>query len=468
MYKPTTRQRLSVIFGTYVFIFILIIAAAVYYFFQAVLTSEIKTQSVHLANEVIRNFITIESGKISLIQKEKSTLEEELAETNSSAIIFDTSLDVLFGQGNFSFFRDSDSRSAKTIITIAKQTNTVKKLVSATIIWRDQHMLISAVPILQNNKFYGTLIIGKPITSFVLLNNSIIFAFAVLAIFSFAGSILLGNIIVRNALWPLKNLSDTINAIDLEKLIPATPVQGSPHDEIVQLVQKFNAMVHRINGMAQQQKEFITNASHELKTPITKATSSLELLSQDTAPPLSDDILKVRNTLFSMNTLLDQLMILSKLQSGTVPPARDVKLSSILTSVIKSLHQDITDKKLNINNNVNIQDTIRLSPEYASILFSNILTNAIKYSIPDTVIDISGTTNGKTQRICVSDHGLGMTESEVSHVFDKFYRSGDARRIAKGSGIGLSIVKRICEIYNIEIRIQSVKQLGTEVSLVFS
>ncbi len=466
MHKLTTKQRLSVQFGSYVFGFIVIMAIAVYYFFQAVIISEIKNQSIYIANEIIKNFISINSEALSLRQKEQTNLEEELAETNTSALLFDTSLKVLFGHGNFSFFTGQDTESAKKIISLAKKTLESSQLTSSKLLWRNQEMFITAVPVLNGSTLYGVIIIGKPIASITKLNNTLLLSFILFSVSSFIGSVILGNIIVRNALKPIQDLTKTIHSINLETLTSAKQIPGPANDEIVQLVNKFNTMVERIRGMSQQQKDFISNASHELKTPISSIISSLELLSLD-APSHVEKLNELQEKLFSISTLLDQLMQLSKLQSGIVPISENIPIESTISHILKQYHKEIEKKQLLVQQQISQSETIPLPKEYAVLLFSNIISNGIKYSYPKTTLSISLSDSNNHIHIAITNHGPGMTENEISHIFDKFYRGHEAKRQAKGYGIGLSIVERICEIYNIKISISSVKDSHTTVQLSF-
>ncbi len=273
---------------------------------------------------------------------------------------------------------------------------------------------------------------------------------------------ILGNIIVRNALSPLQELSKTIHSIDLEKLTQAKAIDGSPQDEIVQLVNKFNTMVDRIRGMSEQQKDFISNASHELKTPITTITSSLELLALEN-PDQQEKLNHVRYSLFSINDLLDQLMQLSKLQSGISPPLENIFIDHSIQKIL-DLFRDLYKKK-NLDMTVDIPRTatIPLPKEYAQLLFSNLISNAIKYSFEGTCISIRCSDVNDIRTISITNTGIGMSEHELSHIFDKFYRGYDAKRKSKGSGVGMSIVQRICELYSISIDITSVKNKETSV-----
>jgi signal transduction histidine kinase len=466
MHRLTTKQRLSLIFGSYVFSFIVIIAIAVYYLMQTVVISELKSQSVLLANEIINNFLSIDGNKLMLDQKEESHIEEELAETNSSALLFDSSLNVLFGYGSFSFFNQTDTENAKNIIVFTRQISASNQVSTTTLIWRNQKMLLTAVPVSSKDNIFGILIIGKPVASITQLGNTIGIAFTVLAVFSFAGSVVLGNILVKNALKPLQHLARTINSISLESLRKANPLDGSQEDEIVQLVQKFNTMVERIEGMSQQQKDFISHASHELKTPIASIASSLELLSLD-APKYAKKIDEIRRTLFEMNALLDQLMQLSRLQNGIAPQPQNVFIEKAVSSVVSQLTCDISEKHMTVKTQIPPEMRISMPKEYVHVLFANIISNSIKYSFENTTIEISGIIQGNTQSVEITNYGIGMSEYEISHIFDKFYRSAEAKKQAKGSGIGLSIVSRICELYKIQITINSKKNISTTVSLTF-
>ncbi|MFH0772873.1 MAG: HAMP domain-containing sensor histidine kinase [bacterium] len=224
-----------------------------------------------------------------------------------------------------------------------------------------------------------------------------------------------------------------------------------------------------IQDMVEEQNRFISDASHELKTPLTAMKSSLEVYVRDPKMTLVEAKQVLRENIQEVNRLQilsESLLTLSENQSGN--------MSHLMTQlhpkdlIIKACHQvkhSADKKKIKIHISSFPDTEIEGNEEKLIELFTILLDNAIKYSAEETAISLSGESVKKELILRVSDKGIGIDEKDIPHVFDRFYRSDSARgRVGVGGyGLGLSIAKKIVEFHKGKISIESAANFGTTV-----
>jgi signal transduction histidine kinase len=171
-----------------------------------------------------------------------------------------------------------------------------------------------------------------------------------------------------------------------------------------------------------------------------------------------------------LNSLVDELLLLARFENQK----RDNKIENVYLNelILESLsrYSDKIKKNnivvfTNFNNDFNIQSDYYL----VSIIISNLISNAIKYSKNGGKIKIELNKTEKTTQLIISDDGIGIPDENLSKIFNSFYRSDNSKNPEiKGTGLGLSIVKRLCILLNIEIQIASEENVGTVVKLIIS
>ncbi|MBI2337705.1 HAMP domain-containing histidine kinase [Candidatus Daviesbacteria bacterium] len=274
----------------------------------------------------------------------------------------------------------------------------------------------------------------------------------------------MSRLLVRKIFKPIRSLTEIISATDLNKLDNTLQVKGNKSDELVILGDKFNEMMVRLKSMSEQQKEFITNVSHELKTPLSRAISSFDLLllSKSDHQVLKD----VRNDLFEINNLLDKLMFLSKLRPGTILPSDKISLNQLIQESLILSEKELKNKEVSVVLDLGSDATIFIPKEYAKVLLGNLLSNAIKYSKENSTVSIQTQKVNNKITLTITDQGIGIRKSDLKRIGEKFYRGIDGKK-AFGHGIGLSIVKRIADLYKIGLSIYSEIGEGTRAVLEF-
>lgn len=224
-----------------------------------------------------------------------------------------------------------------------------------------------------------------------------------------------------------------------------------------------------IQTMMEEQDRFVSDASHELKTPLTIMKSELEVYVRDPKLTLIDAKKVLRDNIEEVNRLQklsESLLTLLEHDSKTAQKTfTKIKMSVPIENALKLVKHNAIEKNIAIKIKNILQKTTWGNEDRLRELFIILLDNAIKYSHKDTQIIISGNHEKKHIEISIVDTGIGIEEKDLPHVFDRFFRSDSARGRsgAGGYGLGLSIAKKIVELHNGEINIQSAVNCGTTV-----
>lgn len=255
---------------------------------------------------------------------------------------------------------------------------------------------------------------------------------------------------VRHFLKPLDAVTNAATARDASSLDPL-PLAGIPQ-EILPLIIEMNALLYRLKEALESQRQFVSNAAHELRTPLAAMQLQIENLLQNQSP--QDLNLRVGELVSGVQRashLVNQLLKMARFEAKRQSVRTEVDLGEIIKSCIADFvplaerkHIDLgmlRDDKCNIVSNA---DDLR-------ILFNNLLDNAIRYIPEGGRIDVS-LIHAETRTIVeISDNGPGIPESLLPRVFDRFFRASGQE--TDGSGIGLAIVKAIADRESAEIRL---------------
>ena len=258
---------------------------------------------------------------------------------------------------------------------------------------------------------------------------------------------------------PLTSLDNEIDAITpqsdrLQTLaVPQQPL------EVRKVAQSFNQLLERQYRIMQREKEFIANASHELKTPLAGILGHVNLIRRhgDKHPELIGKSLKyIDQEAQRMSQLINELLILEGHQTRKLT---EINLSKIIFAEVESL-QGAYQQKFITDLNPNISYWITKG-DFQSLVH-NLLENAAKYSPTDSTIDVQLTTADRHIILRVADQGQGIAKENREKVFERFYREDESHsnKVA-GSGIGLAIVKMIIKKYHGKITIRDNEPSGT-------
>ncbi len=214
-----------------------------------------------------------------------------------------------------------------------------------------------------------------------------------------------------------------------------------------------------IKEMVDEQNRFITDSSHELKTPLTSLRSEIEVALRNKKMSVTDTRKILESNLeevLSLQILSDNLLELA--ENGSSRKNSDFKEISILSCVdaaIKKVENLAKEKQIKIENK--IEDIkIKGVRDMLAEVFVILLDNAIKYSKKNGKVEIASKVSDKNIEVSVTDNGIGIESEDLPHIFDRFYRADKSRSFVSGYGLGLSIAKKIIESHNGKVEVSSI------------
>jgi len=246
----------------------------------------------------------------------------------------------------------------------------------------------------------------------------------------------LGWAVATRLVRPIVRLRDATHQI-ATTLDLSTPIDVKASGEVGSLASSFSTMVAEVGRSHEQQRRLVSDASHEMRTPLTSLRSNLELLRQIELLPVEERrevIGDVLEDVDELSALLGELVELAS-DLAAAEPEEPVRLGD-LARAVAARTQRRTDRAVTVDDNAAVDVVGR--PRQLERAISNLVDNAVKYSGPSTPIDI--TVDGTT--VVVRDRGRGIGDEDLGRIFDRFYRAVDVRT-QPGSGLGLSIVDEI-------------------------
>ena len=224
-----------------------------------------------------------------------------------------------------------------------------------------------------------------------------------------------------------------------------------------------------IEAASEQQKRFVADASHELRTPVTALKMSTEVALMDTGAPKSDLRQALASNLEEANkleTLLNSLLRLSHLEAnGMELHMAEIAVTDILRPALERVEKSAAAKRISINNTIPTNGSVAGDEASLIQVLVILLDNAIKYSPARSTVTVTSQTKGNETTVTVSDPGVGIKKEALEHVFDRFYRADNARSGDNGYGLGLAIAKHIMDLHHGTITLTSTHGKGTRASI---
>lgn len=385
-------------------------------------------------------------------------------------------IQVLDGSGNIG--RKSDNlKNVQLPISLNALKNASKSLITFEThrSFGNTPLRIITFPIVENSHVTKIVQIASSLEEVEHALNKLFLILIITVPLALMVAILGGQFLAHKALKPVDNITQTARMItsrNLNQRITPTKVK----DEISRLIETFNEMISRLDQSFRQVKQFSSDASHELKTPLTilkgevEVTLRKERTSQEYQQTLKSNLEEINR----MSQIVEDLLLLSKADTGEIRLNKeDINLTEILNEVVAQMDMLAKSKRLRLSTSNHHQD-IHIFGDALRIreLFINLIENGIKYtedggSIHITLAkeyeffvrnqsDWAEEEKGEFAKIIVSDTGIGIAEEDYERIFNRFFRVDKARsREEGGSGLGLSICKWIVEAHQGEIKVES-------------
>lgn len=297
------------------------------------------------------------------------------------------------------------------------------------------------------------------------LGQQMLWVYLVASVGVFLSSIILTRFIIT----PIQQLTNVAMKISSGDLGSRTEVKGK--SELAELGQTFNMMCDRLQNIDKQRSEFVSDASHELKTPLASMKILVEsLLYQDHVEEnvYKEFLTDINGEIDRLNGLITDLLLLSKMDSDILSiNVEKASLTSLVKKCVNAL-RPIAQKK-HIEVEVQQADEIELECDPLKLrqAINNLVENAIKYSVDGGHVKIAIRKLGQEAYVRIEDDGVGMKEEHLAHIFERFYRVDKARaRETGGTGLGLHIVRRIALMHGGRVDVESKEGSGSIFTLV--
>ncbi len=385
-------------------------------------------------------------------------------EKNARAIVVNTESTVLYDSYKETSIKD------KTFINFAITDALLSDGKNSSNAYKENGswFIDAAVPIIKNSRTVGAVYLiqsGDSTDDTILhIRNALFMLGGLIIVFVGIFSASMASILTL----PIERFTKFINNMPKDSL-QHVPVNS--RDEIGQLAIAFNSLIDRMAELEDKRRTFVSNASHELKTPL----SIIKLLSDSLIQTENPDPEFIKEFLSDMNKEVERLTrIIEKLLDMTQMDSSQLSMQFIHTDV-RDIVQDVYDKLLPLAKNKDITLTLN-QPDGEVILpverdtlteaVYNIADNSIKYTEPGGSVTMSVSRDLGNVYIAVSDTGIGIPKEEVQKIFDRFYRVDKARaRETGGTGLGLSIALDAVKLHNGHIEVKSEEEAGSRFTI---
>ncbi len=324
---------------------------------------------------------------------------------------------------------------------------------------------ISHSPIIWTNGDVVTLEVTEPLEdvedSLQILKFILFVASLVILIPTILGGRVLSQVILR----PIKSLIQTMEEIQASRTFKKIRRDTKSNDELDKMANTFNNMMDLLEENYKKQEQFVSDASHELKTPLTVVESYANMLKRwgmKRPDILEEAIEAIHSEAIRMKQLTEQMLLLAKGDEQWEMHIEEVDVSLVCRDTAKHL-QFAFKRTISIDVQTN-NPIIRADEKKVKQLLYILVDNAIKYS--EKSIDITITSRVSSLFIAIRDYGIGIPKEDLAHVYERFFRVDKARtRETGGTGLGLPIATRIVAAHNGKIHMDSEEGKGTTVTI---
>lgn len=299
---------------------------------------------------------------------------------------------------------------------------------------------------------------------YIYILGTILGVFNILGIISI---ILISSRTSKKLLSPIYYMTKTVKEISINDLHKRLDISGSK-DELKDLAKTFNDMLDRIQNSVELQNQFVSDASHELRTPISVIQGYANLLDRwgkDDRQVLEESILAIKSESENMKILIENLLFLARGDKNNQKTYKEnFSINEIISEVLKETK--LIDSNHNILNEKNEEFIINGDKNLIKEAVRIFVDNSIKYTPNGGNIKLNSYKNNNNAIIIIEDTGIGISKDDIKYIFNRFYRVDKARtKKDGGTGLGLSIAKWIIDNHNGTIDVSSTLKVGTTIKI---
>ncbi|MEX1199909.1 MAG: HAMP domain-containing sensor histidine kinase [Methylophaga sp.] len=267
----------------------------------------------------------------------------------------------------------------------------------------------------------------------------------------------------HKAVSPIVKLARAVEQVDFREgnlpQMDLADIRQMPDEEVTSLVRALDHFTGRLENFIERERNFTRDVSHELRTPIAVIRGALELVERKYGDAATAEVNRMYRTLYDMESLIETLLLLAREQVQSLP-TQQIVVNDLISHELDNLRIIHHDKPISVNVEESGMLLVDAPERVLPILIGNLLRNAFNYTLQGSV-----TIRIQSDGFSVADSGIGMDKAQLNQLFKPFYRGQE--NAAPGYGIGMTIVKRLCNRYDWSLRLSSKMGEGTEVSVHF-
>ena len=276
----------------------------------------------------------------------------------------------------------------------------------------------------------------------------------------------IGWLIARHAFKPVRQITDTVDAINDGDDLTARIGLHRGRDEIHRLAATFDSMFDRLELSFNAEKRFASDASHELRTPVSIILAECEYARANahTVEDYQESLDVVERQGRRMSRLINQLLNITRMDQGTQAISREEADFSELVDVVTDEAVRASGKDFTVEKHIEPGVTANIDVGLMSRLVQNLVENACKYTPDGGKITVSLHAAGGRATLTVSDTGIGIAKRDLGHIWERFWQADSSRGVDRGSGLGLAMVKQIADAHGGKLSDESEPGQGSSFS----
>ncbi|MHC0038360.1 HAMP domain-containing sensor histidine kinase [Pseudoneobacillus sp. C159] len=314
------------------------------------------------------------------------------------------------------------------------------------------------VPLQHNGKTFALFI--RPDIKFLFSEMHVLFGW--IMVLSFTLTMVMVIINTNYLVKPISNLTRATKL--LSKGNYKVKLNTKRRDELGELSHSFLKMAKELEQIDDMRKEFISNISHDIQSPLSNIKGYTNLLENDSInkEEKKQYVSIINSEIQRLSNLTKQLLLLASLdRNENILKKQPFNLGAQIKELVRNYQWAVSEKGIMLSYSLADIEMIG-DPSLLYTVWDNLLSNAIKYNHPNGSIDISMEERGQSVFVTMKDTGIGMSSTELEKIFDRFYRVDKSRsRTIEGTGLGLAIIKTIVQLHEGQINVTSIENQGT-------
>jgi len=432
----------------------------------------------YLSSQIDQELLAIQSGEFSLSASGAIELTQNQTLPTNTYIRVTLSDNTLIGTNNAAVHLNVSSATSTALLVQAESGGlSAASIFSATAtgtgplsgIYRVRPELIGIRPTAFSPQIPALALVAIPLSSIAGTMNKLLFVDVIVTAAVIAALVVLGYIVVLIGMRPLEDIeviAEEIAAGDLSRRIE----QDNLGTEVGRLGSALNTMLGYIEGAFTKQqasenqlRQFLADASHELRTPVTSIRGYSELFrrgAQSRPEDLALAMRRIEDESIRMGVLVDDLLLLARLDQGRPLEQLPVHIGDIVTDAAADVQVVAPERQISVDIDADI--VVTGDEQRLRQMVMNLLQNALRHTPSTTPIEVGVHLDQESVEFRVTDHGDGIPAEHLGHIFERFYRADPSRtRGSGGSGLGLAIVASIVSAHQGDVRVESEVGRGT-------